>query len=230
MHWAKNIDVLAKHFRVLVPDLPGFGDSADFDCSPYDDARMELLIGSLEDGVSQLTQQKPLFLAGFSFGGAVAGTLAPRLPNLQRLALLGCAGHGTPRRETEPLVNWRAFQGQERKAALLQNLRAFMLSTPEAADDLALHIHTHSCEKTRFRSKAISRREVLPQALKQLDKPVLMAWGDADVTADPPRAAEILAQGDPQKVWRLIPGAGHWVQYEKYQEVNALLKDWFLPS
>ncbi|MET1115858.1 MAG: alpha/beta fold hydrolase, partial [Comamonas sp.] len=30
MHWIHNIGPLAQHFQVIVPDLVGFGDSADF--------------------------------------------------------------------------------------------------------------------------------------------------------------------------------------------------------
>lgn len=226
-HWARNIDVLARQFRVLVPDLPGFGDSADFDCPPHDPDRLELLLCSLEQSIEQLVGASPLYLAGFSFGGAISGMLAPRLPRLQRLALLGSAGHGGPRREREPLSNWRAFTGEQRQQALLQNLGAFMLSCAQAADALALRIHTRACEATRFRSKAISRKQVVPQALKAFDKPVLMVWGDADVTAVPAMAAEALGQGDPQKVLRIVNGAGHWVQYERADEINALLADWF---
>jgi pimeloyl-ACP methyl ester carboxylesterase len=228
MHWARNIDDLAENFRVLIPDLPGFGESADFDCPPHDASRLPLLLDCLEHGVAQLVGDAPMYLTGFSFGGAIAGSLAPRLRQLERLALLGSGGHGTPRRQTEPLVNWREFQGLERKAALRQNLLATMLSSEHAADDLAVDIHAYSCEKTRFRSKAISRRPMLPEILKALNKPVLMVWGDADVTAVPKQAAELLAQGDPQKILRLLPDAGHWVQFEKPKEINQLLKAWFL--
>lgn len=228
MHWAKNINTLAKHFRVLIPDMPGFGDSADFDCLADDPARLDMLLNCLEQGIEQLVGDAPLFLAGFSFGGAISGLLAPRLSQLQRLALLGCAGHGTPFRHTDSLINWRVLQGNDRQQALLQNLRAFMLSSDDAADDFALYIHSYSCEKTRFRSKVISRKNVLPTALKGVDKPVLMVWGDADVTAEPQQAANMLAQGDPQKIYQIMPGAGHWVQFEKYNEINALLLEWFV--
>lgn len=227
MHWAKNIDALAQHFRVIAPDLPGFGDSADFDSPPHDPNRLTQLLDCLVDGVDQLVGDDPVFLTGFSFGGVVAGSLAPRLRHLQRLALLGCAGHGTERRETEPLSDWRAVQGTERERALLQNLQVFMLSTKQSADALALEIHARSCEMTRFRSKGISRGRALSQTLKTLDKPVMLVWGDADVTAMPAQAGEILAQGDPQKTWQIVEGAGHWVQYEKADEINALLTHWF---
>jgi hypothetical protein len=84
--------------------------------------------------------------------------LAARLPQVQRLVLLGTAGHGGPRRETEALLDWRVSDPAERMAALHQNLAVFMLSKAAAADALALHIHRHCCEATRFRSKAMSQQ------------------------------------------------------------------------
>jgi pimeloyl-ACP methyl ester carboxylesterase len=227
MHWARNVEPLARHFRVLAPNMPGFDDSEDFDCPPYDPQRLERLLGSLKMGVDQLVGDAPMGLVGFSFGGVIAGLLAPRLTQLRRLALLGSGGHGTVRRDEQPLLNWRAATGAARQQALAQNLGAFMLSGAEAIDPLALRIHTRSCEATRFRSKAISRGPVLPLALQQLHAPVLMIWGEHDVTAVPEQAAAALCQDHPLREWRTMPGAGHWVQYEKAAEINASLIDWF---
>ncbi|OZI49485.1 alpha/beta fold hydrolase [Bordetella genomosp. 4] len=229
MHWAKNIDVLAEHFRVLIPDMPGFGDSEDFDMPPYDPDRVERLLETLTQGIARLVGTAPLYLTGFSFGGAIAGALAPRLPTLQRLALLGSAGHGGPRRDREPLSDWRAVTGQEREQAFAQNLRAFMLSFRHTVNALALQIHARSCEKTRFRSKSISRRSSLLDVLKDFDKPILMAWGEDDVTAVPADAGRMLAQGHPSREWHVIADSGHWVQFEQADAVNALLIRWFAP-
>ena len=224
MHWIRNIAPLAQHFQVIVPDLAGFGDSADFALDAHDPARLARLVENLRLGVEQLAPQGPLHLCGFSFGGAVAGLLAPQLPRLQRLALLGCAGHGGARREKEPLQAWRAQAGAQRWQALLQNAEAFMLSGP--ADALALYVHGHSCERTRFRSKALSRSPLLLQTLQQVHQPVLLVWGDDDVTAIPAEAAQTLAQDQPARDWSLVASAGHWVQYERPEAINTLLISW----
>lgn len=229
MHWAKNIDALARHFRVLAPDMPGFGDSEDFDMPPYDPDRVERLLESLAQGVARLVGTAPVYLTGFSFGGAIAGALAPRLPSLQRLALLGSAGHGGPRRDRESLSDWRAVTGKEREQAFAQNLQAFMLSSRHAVSALALQIHARSCEKTRFRSKSISRRSSLRDVLKDFHKPILMAWGEDDVTVVPEEAGPMLAQGHPSRQWRVVADSGHWVQFEQADEINGLLIRWFAP-
>ncbi|MCD2513242.1 alpha/beta fold hydrolase [Comamonas endophytica] len=224
MHWIRNIEALALHFRVIVPDLAGFGDSEDFALDAHDPARLSQLVRSLRLGVEHLAPAGPLHLAGFSFGGAVAGLLAPQLPRLQRLALLGCAGHGGRRRDRGPLLDWRAQAGAQRWQALQQNLEAFMLSGP--ADAMALYVHGQSCERTRFRSKAFSRSPLLLETLQQVDQPVLMVWGDDDVTAVPAEAAQALAQDKPTRDWTLVAGAGHWVQYERPEAINTLLTSW----
>jgi pimeloyl-ACP methyl ester carboxylesterase len=74
-HWARNIDVLVDSGRqVLVPDLPGFGDSA----SPPVGHDANVLPPWLEVGLHQLLGGKPVDLVGFSFGGLVAGLVAAR--------------------------------------------------------------------------------------------------------------------------------------------------------
>ena len=223
-HWIRNIEVLAQQFRVIVPDLAGFGDSADFALGAHAPERIELLVESLRLGIEHLVPEGPVHLAGFSFGGAVAGLLAPRVPRLQRLAVFGCGGHGGTRRDKEPLRDWRAHQGAQRWQALQQNVEAFMLAGP--CDALALHVHGHACERTRFRSKAISRSPLLLQSLRDFDKPVLLVWGEDDVTAIPAEAAQALSQQQPGRDWTILAGAGHWVQYERPEAINTLLASW----
>lgn len=226
MHWVRNIAALAQHYRVLVPDLPGFGESGDLDLPPHDPQRLEILLQALSDSLAQLAPQEVVHLAGFSFGGAVAGMLASRMDCVQRLVLLGTAGHGGARRDTEPARNWRQADPLEREAAWRQNLAAFMLSGEAAVDAMALHIHRYSCEATRFRSKALSRSDLLSAALQGYDKPILLVWGEADVTAIPLDAAERLQQGRTERDWTIVPRAGHWVQYESAQAVNTLMLRW----
>lgn len=225
-HWVRNIGPLAQRLRVLVPDLAGFGDSQDFALPAHDPGRLEALLQSLQQGLQALLPGQAFHLAGFSFGGAIATLLAARLEQVDRLVLLGTAGHGGPRRETAPLLDWRVPDLAARAVALRQNLAAFMLSGEAAVDALALRVHALSCEATRFRSKAISHGSRLAPVLQDYRRPLLLVWGEADVTAVPEQAAEQLAQGRPERDWTIVPRAGHWVQYEGAQAVNLLLSRW----
>jgi 2-hydroxy-6-oxonona-2,4-dienedioate hydrolase len=100
-------------------------------------------------------------------------------------------------------------------------------SEPESIDALALSIHEISCTRTRFRSKAVSRAGGLQHLLDRHQQPLLMLWGEHDVTAFPESLAPQLRGERNEREWCLIPGAGHWVQYERASEVNRLMLSWF---
>lgn len=206
--------------------MPGFGSSDDLALPAHDARRMDALLGAMEQSLEVLIPEGCFHLAGFSFGGAVAGMLAVRMARVQRLVLLGTGGHGGNRRDREALQNWRVDDERVRTAALRQNLEAFMLSCAEAVDALALQIHRESCEATRFRSKALSRGTLLPTALQAYRKPILLVWGESDVTAVPVEAAECLQQVRPERDWTIVPRAGHWVQYESADAINTLMQRW----
>jgi pimeloyl-ACP methyl ester carboxylesterase len=228
LHWVRNIEALAAQHTVWVPDLPGFGESDTLPGDPHDPDRQSRLLGVLQDSLDQLLGPTTLIdLAGFSFGGMVAGQLAIQRGAVRRLALLGSAGHGGTRRQTTPLINWRVPQRAERLAAMRQNLAAFMLHNDARIDELALLVHEQASLATRYRSKAVARLPVLVQALETFNQPVLLLWGEHDVTAVPEEAAHALLQNRPEREWELLPGAGHWVQYELAHAVNERLKRWF---
>lgn len=228
LHWARNVEALSAERAVWVPDMPGFGQSADLGTDPHDPQRLERLLDALEASLDVLCT--PVALAGFSFGGLVAACLAARLSatpgRLDRLMLMGPGGHGGQRRQRVPLVDWRLDDPQARLQALEYNLRVFMLHDAGPADGVdttALAIHAWSCEHTRFRSRALSRSPSLAPALDAVTAPVLLAWGEHDVTAEPDIIGPALVQERDGRRLEIIPGAGHWVQYERAGIVNALL-------
>ncbi|MCY1195006.1 4,5:9,10-diseco-3-hydroxy-5,9,17-trioxoandrosta-1(10),2-diene-4-oate hydrolase [compost metagenome] len=228
MHWIRNIEALSREHTLWVPDMPGFGESGTPDGDPHAADRFERLIAALAAGLESLLGPTSRFgLAGFSFGGLVAAHLAARLPNVERLALLGSAGHGGPRRQAVEMVNWRTDDRDQMLAALRHNLSALMLHDQACVDALAVDLHECMCKATRFHSKALSRRPLLGEALSGFSGPTLLLWGEHDVTAQPVEAAQQLASGALHRDWCLVPGAGHWVQYERPQEVNQLLLRWF---
>jgi pimeloyl-ACP methyl ester carboxylesterase len=223
LHWVHNIEALALRHTVWVPDMPGYGASDD---APGTD--LQSLVGTLVAGIAELFDTEAIDVVGFSFGGLVASHLAAQSPAVRRLGLLGPGGHGGARRQQAPLVDWR--HGTDRAAeavALRQNVEAFMISDPAKVDALAMLAYSDSCRHTRFRSKEISRAGGLGDALDAFAGPVLLAWGEDDVTADPPAViATLTGAAWPQREARIVPAAGHWVQFEAHHDVNAMLVDW----
>jgi len=52
-------------------------------------------------------------------------------------------------------------------------------------------------------------------------------WGEHDATAAPYLAERraLLQQFQPTATFDILPGAGHWVQYEAHAAFNPLLRD-----
>jgi pimeloyl-ACP methyl ester carboxylesterase len=224
LHWIRNIDALSAARTLWLPDLPGYGDSDPIESTDVEEIvravgrSMDLLVGS---GTA-------VDLCGFSFGGLVASRVAAERGNVRKLAVIGTAGHGLKSRYTLEMRNWRL--ARERSAllsALRNNLAALMIHDPSQIDALALEVHRACCTATRFRSKSISRASLLAPILEGVDAPVLLVWGEHDVTTEPEAAARSIAQDRDHIAWRIIPGAGHWAQYERAGDVNRLLLDWF---
>ncbi|WP_225984777.1 alpha/beta fold hydrolase [Noviherbaspirillum aerium] len=226
LHWVRNIEALAARSSVWVPDLPGYGDS-DAAASAELAAMVEQAIAGLD---SLLGEKRKIDLVGFSFGGLVATQIAARRGQVRRLALLGAAGHGGPRRPRGKLLAWRdAAEAQDQtrlSATMRHNLAMHMLHDASRIDLLATQVHTNACIQARFRSKELSRAGGLCAALEQVDARVLAIWGEHDVTADPEAAIHILTEVCPDIQTHIVPGAGHWVQYDSANEVNHLLLAW----
>nr|WP_240990311.1 alpha/beta fold hydrolase [Cupriavidus taiwanensis] len=231
-HWVRNIESLSRTRRLLVPDMPGFGEAGPAPCSD-----LPGFVDVLARSLAQLPLDR-VDLVGFSFGALVAAHLGSHASLAQvcvdRLALIGPAGHGGPRRMTQALVDWRRCDSPAALAnAMRHNLAAFMIADPAGIDSEAVAIHTEACRATRFRSKPISRAGGLQDALASFAGPILMIWGEKDVTMSPESLAEITrnaragvpAGAHPVSV-RLVPHAGHWVQYEAHQQVNTMLNAW----
>ena len=51
LHWLGNVDAFANKYRVLLPDMPGFGDSTDLDLPARDPARLDALVQALKHGI-----------------------------------------------------------------------------------------------------------------------------------------------------------------------------------
>jgi pimeloyl-ACP methyl ester carboxylesterase len=226
LHWARNIGPLARHFTVWVPDLPGYGES---DLPP--ELTLESLVDSTRAALDTLVAPgTAIHLVGFSFGGIVAASLTARRGAVRQLALLGTAGHGGPRRPRGVLRLWRDAAERRDDAALAEvmrhNLLQHMLHEAAAVDALALRIQTLACLRTRFRSKPISRSGGLGALLDAHRGPLLLRWGEHDVTSVPEHAAMTLSAGRAHCNSGLVAGAGHWVQYESAECINANLLEW----
>ena len=224
-HWVRNIDVLARHFTLLVPDMPGFGDS-DAPPQPYTAESLAQILATGLDHV--LGPDGGCAVTGFSFGGLMGGQLARLRPQaVRRLVLVGAGGTALPRPPMRKMHNWRLLDDlAAQREAHRNNLEVLMLHDPANVDALALRMQTLIAPRTRINSRAISRTDALTRTLDQFPAPLAGIWGTHDVTAGEflDQRESLLRKHDPDAEFVRIP-AGHWVQYEAAEAFHAALLD-----
>jgi pimeloyl-ACP methyl ester carboxylesterase len=231
-HWTRNVGALAERFTVLAPDLPGFGASDPLP-EPHTAERLaEAVVRGLAGPPSSPAS---LDLVGFSFGGIVAGLVAARLgARVRRLVLLAAGGLGL-RSDAGALALARVEPGMsaaEVREVHRTNLRRLMLGDPAAADDLAVHLQADNLRRARFRSGGIPASDVLLRALPGVRARLGAVYGDHDAFAAPylDERRQALARVQPAVDFRIVAGAGHWVNYEAPDAVNAALRAMLAPG
>ena len=178
-HWIRNVLPLAARFRVLVPDMPGFGDS-DTPPEPHTADGLAELVAAALDVV--LPPPTALDLAGFSFGGIIGGLVAARLGRrIRTLVVLGVGGLGLGPPPPRALLRLEsAMAPEEIRRVHRENLRILMLGDPASADDLAVSLQIENLRRARFKSGTIPQSDVLRQALPAIRSRIAGIWGTRD--------------------------------------------------
>lgn len=225
-HWVRNVLPLAQRFRVIVPDLPGYGESD----VPSEPITPERLARALAEGFHVLPGAQPTYrLAGFSFGGIVAGHLAAiEGARVERLVLLGAGGLGLPRPPGPELQRPRPDMAPAEVLAVHRhNLATLMFGDPGRVDDLAVHVQRENIPHTRVRAGGFPASASLREALPRIGARLHGIWGERDAFAAPYLAERValLRRVQPGSDVRIIPGAGHWTPYEAADGVNTMLME-----
>jgi 2-hydroxy-6-oxonona-2,4-dienedioate hydrolase len=100
-----------------------------------------------------------------------------------------------------------------------------MIADPGKIDELALYLQKINHARARMRSRRFSRSNALAEALPRVTARLDGIWGERDATAYPhvDERARVLRSFQPGARFAVVPGAGHWVQYEAAERFNALL-------
>ncbi len=136
-HWVRTIPAFAIDRQVIAPDLPGLGNSA----LPDSDGSPEAIAAIVRDGLRTVLPQRERYdMAGFSFGGMIAGNVAAiDGEHLRTLTLVGPGGLGGSPSSVQ-LVRVVLLSGEARRAAHRINLERLMFADPSRIDALALAI------------------------------------------------------------------------------------------
>lgn len=211
-HWVDFVRALPRRQRVVVPDLPGFGQSDRLDAARYGYAeqlqRLEALLDALGIG--------KVHLAGSSMGGTLAALFALRHPQrVGSLAFIG-APHGL--RSAVPSPTDRLIDGGMQPLiasdaagfeALLQRLfeRRPWLPYPvlQAARREAL---ARAPSNRRLWREHVADRYRLHDCIHGLRTPLLALWGRHDRVFDV-SGIEVLRAQLPDADLQVLEGVGH---------------------
>jgi len=224
-HWVRNVLPLSRTFTVAAPDLPGLGESA----TPPEPHTAERLANIVVEGLELVFPEfTGLHIAGFSFGGVLGGHVAAQLGDRVRtFTIVGSNGLGLVRQPTELRRLPEGASEPEALAVARHNLAALMIADPAKIDELAVYIQAQNAPRGRVKSRRFSRADTLARALPLIKARIDGIWGERDATAYPyvDDRARALRNVQPDARFEVIPGAGHWVQYEAADKFNPLLTD-----
>lgn len=231
-NYSRNIDALAEQFRVIVPDMPGYGRSAK-----GVDRRDPF--GYLADHIRGMLDELGVgraHLVGNSYGGACALRLALDTPQrVDRLVLMGPGGIGTTRGlPTDGLKSLLAYYGGDGPS--MDKLRAFIRNYLVHDGDSV----PESLIETRYRASIDPEVVASPplqrpadlrtlwrmdftrdRRLRKLTTPTLILWGRDD-KVNKPSGATLLGTRMPNADVVVTANTGHWVQWERADLFNAV--------
>ncbi len=213
--WHRQSGPLSGRFRVIAPDLPGFGGSARGPeiKSVRDYARfLSQFIGSLNiDRVSVL---------GSSMGGWTALWLSADYPALvERLALVSPAGVYRP--GSVPMTVDEVMREIE---------KYYVPVSGGALSDAASDELSNAVDTIRSMDMAGGFIPDIETELPKIKAPTLIIWGSEDRVI-PPSYAEIFTRAIPGARLKIMEGAGHLPYVERPEEFNGIVMEFFnVPS
>ena len=232
-NYVRNIGALAQHFRVLVPDLPGYGQSSkQVDAAdPFGDQAGAML------GLLDALDIERAHVVGNSLGGACALRMALDAPQrVGRLVLMGPGGIGIsqsqPTDGLKRLLGYYAGEGptfDKLRRFICEDLvfDASQVSDAVLQERYAASIDPEVVAHPPLRAPkdldAFKRLDFLLDArLPALTTPTLVMWGAED-RVNPPAGAAALQQRMQACDTVLFSRTGHWVQWERAAEFNAFV-------
>ncbi|HSR44035.1 MAG TPA: alpha/beta fold hydrolase [Acidimicrobiia bacterium] len=244
--WTKVAPLLADRYRVIVPDLRGFGVS---DAPPELEAyRMPVLLGDIA-GLIEWAGGGPVYIAGHDFGGALTWQAATWLGNLLNRAVVLAAPHPLRMREvgagnvdqlSRSFYVWLMQSGGAGMRLLSSDdfslLARFAFGTSAGFTDEDREAYRAEWRTPgRFEAMANWYRAnfrpdlfnpEVPLELPQVQVPVRYIHGEFDWAFAPGMETGSGAFVDADFDEKLIGKASHWMPQERPEEVAELIGDW----
>jgi len=216
--WIESMDLLAARFRVIAPELRGFGRSEPEPVDSIDRHADDVvaLIDALELG--------PCALVGLSMGGTVAQTVALRRGSLLGALVLVDTLARASELAQQVNVHFAALAEAEGSGAVGDGLLPSMFGLgPKPRWAPAVERAFVSTDRTVLATalRAIARFDVLDQ-LHTIDAPALVVCGERDPLMPD---SEAISAGIHDSELQVIAGAGHLAPFEAPQEFAAMVTE-----
>ena len=207
-------------YQVIIPDLPGFGDSD----KPDLDYTLDFFVESMIDFADQLDLEK-FALVGNSLGGAIS--LGMSLANPERIShliLMGCGGLENIEVYFQQMEGIQAMTkiplgSPEFTPAYLKEVLKLIVFNPDHITDELIE---ERFRILRTQNPAVFTRMSIPNItdrLKDIQTPILGFWGAQDRFC-PISGARTIVEQCPNAEMITLSQCGHWVMIEYAELFN----------
>ena len=225
--WAPQLESLGEKFRLIAPDLKGFGDSdAPEDRSAYS-------MDGYADEVKALVDDLGLdgyVLAGLSMGGYIALAYMRRYAEgVVGLVLADTRAEADPPEGKEKRSNQQNLVSSEGTAGLVETLTGALLAEDTRSNKPDVVKKAQSAMDNPPAGfigalEAMKNRVDSTEGLAKVDVPTLVIVGENDGVT-PPEAARNLHEHIGGSELVVIPGAGHISNMEAPEAFNGALAE-----
>jgi 3-oxoadipate enol-lactonase len=228
--WAAQIEALGREFRVIAPDLRGFGKSTIEPADVESGVSMEHYAADVLAVLDALGVVEPVVLAGFSMGGYAAWQFALRHgKRLRGLVLCDTRAVG----DTEEAAAGRLKMAKgvldansaEPALAMLPKLLSpeTLEQRPEVVAAVKAMILRQSPEAIAAAQRGMARREDVRDELDRIHCPCLGIVGMADVISTPKEMQAIIGSLPDARLIEIA--GGHLTPMENANAVTAAIKE-----
>jgi 3-oxoadipate enol-lactonase len=203
---------LSQSFRVLVPELPGFGKSA------VAAGGLAAVADRMAEAIKDAAGDEEAIVLGNGYGGFVALQMAIRHPSLATKYILADCGAAFSEPGREAFRNMAAAAKAKGLAAItdvaMRRLFApeFQAQHPELMRNRREAFLKTDPQVFRAACGALAELDLRPE-LNKVTVPVLVLVGEHDEATPPPMSHE-LAAGLPNAYLEIIPGCAHVPQLQ----------------
>jgi pimeloyl-ACP methyl ester carboxylesterase len=220
--WLRAYELLAQHFTVHVPSLPGFGQSPrpDFIAGVRD------LAAWVTWCVRDQRLAEPLPVVGFSLGGWLAGEIATvNAAIFSKMVLVGAAGLKPDHGEVWDYFihsNREAFARALHAPGKSEDYARFYEKAWTPADELQAEQNREMAARLVW--KPYMRSHTLPALLGGVSTPTLVVWGREDAII-PLSVADQYVRAIPRAKAKVLDRAGHMPEMEQPEAFAQVVLD-----